>query len=91
MAAVGAGARVLMLPDGPGCRGAPVAEPATEYQYFTRLYAMLNKVLTTTKPQKSVVLALDGPAPLAKLLLQRCAAPPPLEPPGIQKGFQQVL
>lgn len=70
------GARDLMLSVGHGCCGAPIAEPATEHQYFTRLYSMLNKVLVTTKPRKSVVLALDGPAPLAKLLLQRCAARP---------------
>ena len=37
------------------------------------LHRELDEVLAATLPQRSVMLALDGPAPLAKLLLQRCA------------------
>ncbi len=36
------------------------------------LHRELDEVLAATLPQRSVMLALDGPAPLAKLLLQRC-------------------
>ena len=36
------------------------------------LYNRLDEVLGLCEPQKSVVFALDGPAPLAKLITQRC-------------------
>ena len=35
------------------------------------LYQRLDEVLGLCEPHKSVVFALDGPAPLAKLLTQR--------------------
>ena len=38
------------------------------------LFRELDRILARTQPRKSVVFALDGPAPLAKLLTQRCAA-----------------
>ena len=42
---------------------------------FHRLgHRELDEVLAATLPRRSVMLALDGPAPLAKLLLQRCVA-----------------
>lgn len=43
----------------------------TEDAYFNKLFRSLDLALALAKPQKSVLLALDGPAPLAKLLLQR--------------------
>jgi hypothetical protein len=42
-------------------------------QYFhVLLHSRLDDILAATQPQQRVVLALDGPAPLAKLLEQRC-------------------
>lgn len=42
-----------------------------EDSYFQNLFKKLDEILATTKPKHSFMLALDGPAPLAKLLLQR--------------------
>lgn len=42
-----------------------------EDAYFTKLYSALDMAMSVTKPQRSLLLAVDGPAPLAKLLLQR--------------------
>jgi hypothetical protein len=39
--------------------------------YHEVLYKRLDKLLNTTQPRKSVMLAIDGPAPLAKLMTQR--------------------
>jgi 5'-3' exonuclease len=39
--------------------------------FHVLLYQRLDEVLGLCEPQKSVVFALDGPAPLAKLLTQR--------------------
>ncbi|BDA46842.1 probable 5'-3' exoribonuclease 1 at N-terminal half [Coccomyxa sp. Obi] len=39
--------------------------------FHMRLHARLDKTLKLVDPRKSVVFALDGPAPLAKLLTQR--------------------
>ncbi len=36
------------------------------------LHKRLDEVFQLATPRKTVVLALDGPAPLAKLLTQRC-------------------
>ena len=36
-----------------------------------QLYSELDKILLRCQPRKSVLLAMDGPAPLAKLLTQR--------------------
>lgn len=41
-------------------------------RFHVSLYTHLDEVLRRTQPRKSVVFALDGPAPLAKLLTQRC-------------------
>ena len=41
-------------------------------RFHIALYRQLDEVLNRTHPRKSVVFALDGPAPLAKLLTQRC-------------------
>lgn len=35
------------------------------------LFARLDSIMALATPQKSVMFALDGPAPLAKLLTQR--------------------
>ncbi|KAG1672628.1 hypothetical protein FOA52_002109 [Chlamydomonas sp. UWO 241] len=39
--------------------------------FHTELHARLDKVLTACEPRKSLMLAVDGPAPIAKLLSQR--------------------
>ncbi|GMH35381.1 hypothetical protein BSKO_03249 [Bryopsis sp. KO-2023] len=39
--------------------------------FHAMMFAKLDGILMITKPTKSVLLALDGPAPLAKLLTQR--------------------
>jgi 5'-3' exonuclease len=44
----------------------------TDDDFHVMLHARLDKVLKLIDPQKTVVFALDGPAPLAKLLTQRC-------------------
>jgi hypothetical protein len=44
----------------------------TVNRFHVSLYTHLDEVLRRTQPRKSVVFALDGPAPLAKLLTQRC-------------------
>ena len=36
------------------------------------IYRSVRTIIRTCRPQKSVVLAMDGPAPLAKLVEQRC-------------------
>ena len=38
---------------------------------FKRLYLILSSILKTNTPRKRLVLAIDGPPPLAKMLLQR--------------------
>ncbi|KAL6751305.1 XRN 5'-3' exonuclease N-terminus-domain-containing protein [Haematococcus lacustris] len=40
-------------------------------KFHKRLHAVLNGVMDVIEPRKSVMLAVDGPAPLAKLLTQR--------------------
>jgi hypothetical protein len=40
-------------------------------QIWGKLYALLDKIIHKTYPIKSIVIANDGPAPVAKLLLQR--------------------
>ena len=42
-----------------------------EKEIYTRLYKFIENVLIELSPTKTVVLAIDGSAPLAKLLLQR--------------------
>jgi XRN 5'-3' exonuclease N-terminus len=49
----------------------PQTAVRTEEAYFHKLFRSLDHALSLARPQKSVLLALDGPAPLAKLLLQR--------------------
>jgi 5'-3' exonuclease len=39
--------------------------------YHEVLYKRMDKLLNVTQPRKSVMLAIDGPAPLAKLMTQR--------------------
>lgn len=38
------------------------------------LFARLDSIMALASPRKSVMFALDGPAPLAKLLTQRCGS-----------------
>lgn len=40
--------------------------------FHRRLHARLDDYISELRPRKRVVIALDGPAPLAKLLEQRC-------------------
>lgn len=42
------------------------------------LFARLDSIMALASPRKSVMFALDGPAPLAKLLTQRCGSIPPV-------------
>ena len=44
---------------------------ADEFQLFDELFALLDGILASCRPSKSVVLALDGPGPYAKVLEQR--------------------
>ena len=45
---------------------------ATDLPHFRRiLFKRLDSVMAEASPKKSVMFALDGPAPLAKLLTQR--------------------
>lgn len=47
-------------------------DAAEDVDHFHKLlHARLDKTLKLVDPRKSVVFALDGPAPLAKLLTQR--------------------
>lgn len=49
------------------------ANAARTKQYFhLLLHRRLDEILAVASPRRRVVLALDGPAPLAKLLEQRC-------------------
>lgn len=53
----------------------PMSTPSaakTKSGFYHALFRELNDVLLLTRPRLSVTLALDGPAPLAKLLTQRC-------------------
>lgn len=43
----------------------------SEVSYFQGLFKKLDQILEFAKPQQTLMLALDGPAPLSKLLLQR--------------------
>jgi 5'-3' exonuclease len=43
----------------------------TKQDFHQALHRRLDDILAKAKPQQRVVLALDGPAPLAKLLEQR--------------------
>ena len=45
---------------------------ANTWPHFHReLHKRLSTILRLTKPRKTVMLAVDGPAPLAKLITQR--------------------
>lgn len=47
---------------------------ASNYKHFhALLHKRLDELFALTNPRKTVVLALDGPAPLAKLVTQRYA------------------
>ncbi|CAG9464467.1 unnamed protein product [Pedinophyceae sp. YPF-701] len=48
-----------------------VRQSKSERDFVIILYQQLDAVLNMTNPRKTVMLALDGPAPLAKLLVQR--------------------
>ena len=53
----------------------PCCTAARTKQYFhVLLHSRLDDILAATQPRQRVVLALDGPAPLAKLLEQRWVA-----------------
>lgn len=39
--------------------------------FHSLMFIKLDAILTATQPRKSVLFALDGPAPLAKLMTQR--------------------
>ena len=43
----------------------------TEKAFFMKLFALLDLNMRRTKPQYTVTLALDGPAPIAKTITQR--------------------
>ncbi|KAI9013136.1 hypothetical protein BC832DRAFT_590095 [Gaertneriomyces semiglobifer] len=47
------------------------AQATTEKEFWSRLFAFLGGTIRRTHPKKSVYLAVDGPAPFAKLMLQR--------------------
>ncbi len=63
----------------------PLAHPlytARTKSYFHQLlHQRLDAILKTVKPQQKVVFALDGPAPLAKLLEQRFVGLVLIDPP----------
>jgi 5'-3' exonuclease len=40
-------------------------------KYHALLHKRLDAIMRLTNPRKSVMLAIDGPAPLAKLITQR--------------------
>jgi 5'-3' exonuclease len=44
-------------------------------QLHAALHRELDKLLTRFKPRQTLLLAMDGPAPLAKLLTQRWEIP----------------
>ncbi|KAG1674232.1 hypothetical protein FOA52_013852 [Chlamydomonas sp. UWO 241] len=46
-------------------------EASTWEQFHKMLHSRLDTILSTANPRKSVMLAVDGPGPLAKLLTQR--------------------
>ena len=49
-----------------------VPHAARSWEHFHKLlHLRLNSLLDVTQPRKTVMLAVDGPAPLAKLLTQR--------------------
>lgn len=49
------------------------ASAAYNLPHFHRiLFSRLDSIMAMSSPKKSVMFALDGPAPLAKLLTQRC-------------------
>jgi hypothetical protein len=63
---------------GHGRAGVPPPLPAclsgaarTKTYFHLLLHRRLDELLASVRPQQRVVLALDGPAPLAKLLEQR--------------------
>ena len=43
----------------------------SEAAFFRKLFSLLDIVIKRTRPQYSVTLALDGPAPIAKTVTQR--------------------
>ena len=43
----------------------------TEEAFFKKLFALLDRTMRLTRPQYTVTLALDGPAPIAKTITQR--------------------
>ena len=48
----------------------PAAKDQDNFHYL--LHRRLDAVLRLCEPQKTVTFALDGPAPVAKLITQRC-------------------
>jgi 5'-3' exonuclease len=50
-----------------------ISHPAAENydKYHALLHKRLDAIMRLTNPRKSVMLAIDGPAPLAKLITQR--------------------
>jgi len=59
------------LPPPPRVPGAAASTARSPDSYHETLYKRLDKLLNVTQPRKSVMLAIDGPAPLAKLMTQR--------------------
>lgn len=51
---------------------APPATAAASYdQFHALLHKKLDEILRVANPRRSVMIAVDGPAPLAKLITQR--------------------
>ncbi|KAK9803810.1 hypothetical protein WJX73_001771 [Symbiochloris irregularis] len=48
-----------------------IRQAKTPRKAYVGIYAKLDQILRACRPVKSVVIAMDGPAPLAKLLTQR--------------------
>lgn len=59
-------------PRGSTCPAGTFAPAARNHNHFHKmLHKRLHGILESTQPTKSVMIAVDGPAPLAKLLTQR--------------------
>ena len=76
-----------------GCQPRDLTPPAahvlppaarTKQFFHTLLHRRLDEILAATRPRQRVVLALDGPAPLAKLLEQRWVLRVPPLPSALQ-------
>jgi len=53
------------------CLLVPISTAHTYEKFHCLLHKRLDAILQSVQPAKSVMLAIDGPAPLAKVLTQR--------------------